>query len=53
MPISRYIGTIPVNGDAAGAAEHSIPGMPPSWIPASSAMMAKAGAAASDSQPSA
>jgi hypothetical protein len=51
--ISKYIGTIPVNGDASCAAEHSMPGMPPSWIPVSSAMMAKAGAAASDSQPSA
>jgi hypothetical protein len=47
--ISTYIGTIPVNGDASCAPTHSIPGMPPSPIPASSAMMAKPGAAARDS----
>jgi hypothetical protein len=44
--ISKYIGTIPVSGDASCAAEHSIPGMPPSWIPVRSAMIAKVGAAA-------
>jgi hypothetical protein len=51
--ISKYIGTIPVNGDALVAAEHSIPGMPTSWIPVTSAMIAKIGAAASDSKRSA
>jgi len=48
--ISKYIGTIPVNGDALCAAEHNIPDIPPSWIPVSSAMIAKAGAAARDSK---
>jgi len=51
--ISKYIGTIPVNGDASCAAEHSIPGMPPAWIPVRSAMIAKVGAAARDSEQSA
>jgi hypothetical protein len=51
--ISKYIGTIPVNGDASCAAKHCIPGMPPSWIPVRSAMIAKAGAAARDSKQSA
>src|ERR1700719_2570895 len=51
--ISKYIGTIPVNGDASCAAEHSMPGMPPSWIPVRSAMIAKVGAAARDSKQSA
>jgi len=50
--ISRYIGTIPVNGQASCAAEH-MSGMPTPWSPVSSAMMAKAGAAASDSKPAA
>src|SRR3984957_14289738 len=48
--ISRYIGTIPVSGEAWCVAEHSMSGMPPSWIHVRSAIMAKVGAAASDSQ---
>jgi hypothetical protein len=42
--ISTYIGTIPLSGDPSGA--QSIPGGPPPKTPVSSAMMAKAGAAA-------
>jgi len=45
MLISAYIGTIPVSGDAEWVAEHSMSGMLPSWIPVSTAMIAKAGAA--------
>jgi hypothetical protein len=51
--INKYIGAIPVNGEASCAAEQSMSGMPPPWIPASNAMIAKVGAAASDSQSSA
>jgi hypothetical protein len=51
--ISKYIGAIPVNGDALCAAEHNIPDIPLSWVPVSSAMIAKAGAAARDSKQSA
>jgi len=51
--ISKYIATIPVNGDAWRAAEHNIADAPPSWIPVSSAMIAKVGAAARDSKQSA
>jgi hypothetical protein len=51
--ISKYIGTIPVNGDTSPAAEHSIPGMPPPWSAVRSAMIAKVGAAARASKPSA
>jgi hypothetical protein len=50
--ISKYIGTIPANGDASCAAEQSISGGPPP-TPVSSAMMAKVGAAARPSQPAA
>ena len=48
--INRYIGTIPVKGDASGPAEQSIPGMPPSRDPVRTAMMAKVGVAARDSK---
>jgi hypothetical protein len=48
--ISKYIGTIPVTGDASCVAKQSMPGMPPPWIPVSSAMIAKVGAAARDIQ---
>ena len=48
--ISKYIGTIPLSGDASCAAEQSISGGPPPRTPVSSAMMAKVGAAARDSQ---
>jgi hypothetical protein len=48
--ISRYIETIPVSGDAAFPAEHSMSGMLPLWILVSIAIMAKVGAAARDSQ---
>jgi hypothetical protein len=51
--ISKYIGAIPTSGEVSGAAEQSISGMPPPWIVASSAIVAKVGAAASDSQPAA
>src|SRR5262245_49615299 len=44
--ISKYIGTIPLSGDASCAAEQSISGGPPPRMPVSSAMIAKAGAAA-------
>jgi len=47
--ISKYIGTIPLSGDAPGAAEQSISGAPPR-TPVSSAMIAKVGAAARYSQ---
>jgi hypothetical protein len=47
--ISKYIATIPPNGDAPGAAEQSISGAPPR-TPVSSAMIAKVGAAARYSQ---
>jgi hypothetical protein len=47
--ISVYIGTIPVNGDVSCAPTHSMPGMPPSPVSATNAMMAKLGAAARDS----
>jgi hypothetical protein len=48
--ISKYIGAIPVSGDASCAAEQSMSGMAPPWIPVSSAMIARLGAAASDIQ---
>jgi hypothetical protein len=51
--ITRYIGTIPLNGDASCVAEHSTSGTPPSWSPVRSAMIAKVGAAARDSKQSA
>jgi hypothetical protein len=47
--ISKYIGTIPLSGDASGAAEQSMSGGPPPK-PVNSAMMAKVGAAARQSQ---
>jgi hypothetical protein len=50
--ISKYIGTIPLSGDASCAAEQSISAGPPP-TPVSSAMMAKVGAAARPSQPAA
>jgi hypothetical protein len=46
--ISAYIGTIPLSGDAPCMAEQSISGVPPSADV--SAMIAKVGAAARDSQ---
>lgn len=49
--ISTYIGTIPLSGDASCAAEQIISGAPPPRTPVSSAMTAKVGAAARDSQP--
>jgi hypothetical protein len=48
--ISRYIGIIPLSDDQPCAAEQSISGAPPPPTPVSSAMTAKVGAAASDSQ---
>jgi hypothetical protein len=48
--MSKYIGTIPLSGDASCAAEQSIAGEPLSRTPVSSAMMAKVGAAARHSQ---
>src|ERR1700738_1469111 len=48
--ISKYIGTIPLSGDASCAAEQSISAGPPPRTPVGSAMMAKAGAAARHSQ---
>ena len=48
--IRRYIGTIPVSADASGAAEQTMSGRPPPRTAVSSAMTAKVGAAASDSQ---
>src|SRR6185437_15352078 len=44
--ISKYIGTIPLSGDASCAAEQSISGGPPPRPPVSNAMIAKVGAAA-------
>src|SRR5260370_40734259 len=51
--ISKYIGTIPLSGDASCAAEQSISVGPPATTPVSSAMIAKVGAAARLSQPAA
>jgi len=48
--ISTYIGTIPPSGDASCAAEQSMSGAPPPKTPVSSAMSAKVGAAARQSQ---
>jgi len=48
--ISKYIGTIPLSGDASCAAEQSISGGPPPRTPVNSAMIAKVGAAARHSQ---
>src|SRR6185369_3161596 len=48
--ISRYIGTIPLSGDASCAVAHIIAICPPPRTPVSSAMIAKAGAAARHSQ---
>jgi hypothetical protein len=50
--ISKYIGTIPVSAEAC-AAEHKGSAAPPPRTTVSSAMIAKVGAAASDSQPAA
>jgi hypothetical protein len=47
--INTYIGTIPVSGDPSRAAEQSISGMLSPWTAVSSAMIAKVGVAASDS----
>jgi hypothetical protein len=47
--ISKYIGTIPLSGDAC-AAEQSISGVPPLRTPVSSAIIAKLGAAERHSQ---
>ena len=47
--INKYIGTIPFSGDGCRAAEQSMSGMSAPWIPVSSAMTAKVGAAARDS----
>ena len=48
--ISKYIGIIPLSGDGCSAAEQSMSGGPPPRTAVSSAMTAKVGAAASDSQ---
>ena len=48
--ISRYIGTIPLSGDASCAAEQSMSAELPPRTPVSSAMIAKVGAAARYSQ---
>jgi hypothetical protein len=48
--ISKYIGTIPLSGDASCTAEHSISGGPTPTTPVSTAMIANVGVAASDSQ---
>jgi hypothetical protein len=48
--ISKYIGTIPLSGDASCAVEHIIAICPPPRTPVSSAMIAKVGAAARHSQ---
>ena len=48
--ISKYIGTIPLSGDASCAAAQSMSGGPPPGTLVSSAMMAKVGAAARHSQ---
>jgi hypothetical protein len=50
--ISKYIGSIPLSGDASCAAEQNMSGGPPPK-PVSSAMIAKVGAAARLSQPAA
>jgi hypothetical protein len=47
--ISKYIGTIPLKGNASGAAEQSMAGGPPR-ADVSSAMIAKVGAAARHNQ---
>jgi hypothetical protein len=47
--ISKYIGTIPLSGDASCAAEQSMSGGPPATL-VSSATIAKVGAAARHSQ---
>jgi hypothetical protein len=39
--ISKYIGTIPLSGDASSAAEQSISGGPPPRAPVSSAILQK------------
>ena len=48
--ISKYIGSIPLSGDAFCAAEQSVSGGPSPTTPVSSAMVAKVGAAARHSQ---
>src|SRR5260370_870868 len=48
--ISRYIGPMPVSGDASGAAPQSMARGPPPRTAVSSAITAKVGAAASDRQ---
>src|SRR6266849_2075916 len=48
--ISKYIGTIPLSGDASYAAEQNMSGGPPPRTLVSSAMIAKVGAAARPSQ---
>jgi hypothetical protein len=48
--INKYIGTIPLRGDALTAVEQSIFGGPPPRRAVSSAMIAKVGAAARHSQ---
>jgi hypothetical protein len=48
--ISKYIGAIPLSGDAACAAEQSTSGAPAPRTPVSSPMIAKVGAAARPSQ---
>jgi hypothetical protein len=48
--MSKYIGTIPLSGDAPCAVEQSISGGPPPRTPVSSAIIAKVGAAARHSQ---
>jgi hypothetical protein len=48
--ISKYIGTIPLSGDAFWAAEQNISSGPPPGTLVSSAMIAKVGAAARHSQ---
>ena len=48
--ISKYIGTIPVSGDASCVAEQSMSGMLPPWTAVSSAMIAKVGVVARDSK---
>jgi hypothetical protein len=48
--INKYIGNIPVNGDASCAAEQTMSDMLSPWILVSSAIIAKVGAAARESQ---
>src|SRR5713226_3253473 len=48
--ISKYIGTIPLSGDASCAAKQSLSSGPPPRTPVSSGMIAKVGAAARHSQ---